>query len=549
MSLGPRGRAGLALLIYLALWIWRPIAFHALVHPTSLAVAPRSPDPAFFVWALRWWPYAIAHGLDPLRPAIIGVPVGRDLTWTAPIPGPSAVLAPISVPFGPVVAFNFLLILSIPVAALCAFLLCSRITRTFLPALAGGYVFGFSPFEIDHTSVGHLNLMLAFLLPLGVYVMVLGWERSISTRTTIVLLSAILAFEFLTSTELFATTAAVAGVTLVLLLVMSPRDVRRRLFGVVRSVLIAYAIALVVVSPLLFAMASDPAPPVGDVPGYASVSPAAMLIPRPFGRENLGFLSKDARATTEPSGDGYLGIPLVVIAVWFFVERRRTVAGRVLPTLLLLLLAAELGPRLGTISLPWGWIWRLPPIDHAFPARLGVYIALVAGVILSMWLSAGGPRWLRWTIAGLAIASLLPYYLILSPPSPRLDPAFAGGNGPSRLTGRDVVLVLPDHNDTAMLWQAESGMRFRLADGFTNYHITRHHGQPRVVSQIESLGPNVALERRFGEFLRRSGVTAVIVNPSVPSPWPEVLTALGLSPQRVGGFDLYRVPTLGLSLP
>ena len=36
-------------------------------------------DSKLYVWALRWWPYAVEHGLNPLHPNIIWA--HRGSTW------------------------------------------------------------------------------------------------------------------------------------------------------------------------------------------------------------------------------------------------------------------------------------------------------------------------------------------------------------------------------------------------------------------------------------------------------------------------------------
>src|SRR5574337_912738 len=43
-------------------------------------------DPTFFIWCLVWWPYAIAHHLNPFVCSLIYVPDGFNLTWATSIP-------------------------------------------------------------------------------------------------------------------------------------------------------------------------------------------------------------------------------------------------------------------------------------------------------------------------------------------------------------------------------------------------------------------------------------------------------------------------------
>ena len=63
-----------AFLIYAALafvFFGLPVA----AHPSSECICfPGSPDPGVYMWALAWWPHAIAHGLDPIHSHVVFAP-------------------------------------------------------------------------------------------------------------------------------------------------------------------------------------------------------------------------------------------------------------------------------------------------------------------------------------------------------------------------------------------------------------------------------------------------------------------------------------------
>src|SRR5262245_30995880 len=73
----PALQGGIALLAYLVAWVStvaRPLAFH----PGLARLDQYNMDPNFFVWCLRWWPYALMHGLNPLHTSQIAAPVGTS---------------------------------------------------------------------------------------------------------------------------------------------------------------------------------------------------------------------------------------------------------------------------------------------------------------------------------------------------------------------------------------------------------------------------------------------------------------------------------------
>src|SRR5579871_734430 len=53
-------------------------------------------DSAMIIWSLAWWPYAIAHGLNPFIARVIWAPVGFNLAWATATPGPALLLWPIT---------------------------------------------------------------------------------------------------------------------------------------------------------------------------------------------------------------------------------------------------------------------------------------------------------------------------------------------------------------------------------------------------------------------------------------------------------------------
>ena len=77
-------------------------------------------------------------------------------------------------------------------------------TGAWLPSLVGGYVFGFSSYELGQ-MLGHLHLVPIFLVPAAVHLVLLRMDEAISVRRFVVLMAAVFAFQVLISTEvLFA---------------------------------------------------------------------------------------------------------------------------------------------------------------------------------------------------------------------------------------------------------------------------------------------------------------------------------------------------------
>ncbi len=140
-----------ALAIYTTVWL--TTAAKPLLHNVGDAhLFQVSMDPNFYTWCLRWWPWAIAHGQDPLFAHVIRAPVGTSLAWVTTVPPVALLGTPLTLAAGPIAAFNILTAIALPLSAWAAFVLCRRLTRQFWPSLAGGAVFGFSAYEMTHVT-------------------------------------------------------------------------------------------------------------------------------------------------------------------------------------------------------------------------------------------------------------------------------------------------------------------------------------------------------------------------------------------------------------
>ena len=190
-----------AFLIYLAislLFFGLPLAGHF-----SSYYLGRDADPPQMMWLLQWWPFAIRHHLNPFLTDYVWAPVGFNFAWMTSTPLAAILAAPLTNAVGLVRSLNILTILGAPTAAFSAFLLCKRVSRSFWPSMFGGFVFGFSSYMMGQT-LGHLNLVLVFPIPLAAYLVVRWFEGSVRDSTFVAFLALTLIAEFLLDMEVLA---------------------------------------------------------------------------------------------------------------------------------------------------------------------------------------------------------------------------------------------------------------------------------------------------------------------------------------------------------
>jgi len=546
-SASPAVQGLAALVIYLAIWIITE-TFPLLAHPGRPQLDQLSTDPNFYVWSLRWWPYAVAHDLNPLYSTLIGAPTGYGLSWVTSIPPLGLLAFPVTELAGPVVTFNLLVIAAIPLSGWAAFVVCRRLTGRFWASLAGGAVYGFSAYEMNHIFSGQLNLAFAPLLPLIAYLMLAWWDRVIGSRIFVFLLALAMAAQFYLFLETFADMTAVLVLGLAVGYLLADRADRKLVAGLSLRVGIAYAIAMVLIAPYLkYALSHQPTG-FSSRPDSASLKLASLVVPWSSQTFGLGWLARAAAPLAGPDLDGYVSIPLLAIAVALCAVAWRRRMTRFLIVIVVLLILLALGPTLhidslsAVVRLPWGRVWSLPIARSAYPVRLMVFVFLALAVMTALWLAGPSKRWwARWPLALLAAAAIAANTPALALQNQSGFPAFiTTGEYRQYLTPGETVVALSERGNVALLWQAQTDFYPKVAGGFINKAITGYDGVPFPVAQLARRGLTKRDVQRFRSYLTTARVGAILVEENEAGPWPAIFTRLGLHGQAVGGVIVYK---------
>lgn len=464
------------------------------------------------------------------------------------IPALAAVFAPVTWLAGPVAAYNVASVLAPALAAWTAFLLCRHITHSFWPSLAGGYLYGFSSYELGQLQ-GHMHMSAVFLVPLAALLLLRHVEGSLDDRALAFRLGPLLAVQFLLSTELLftLTLAILAGVFIAAASVPSRRARLRRLW---RPLAGAYCTAGVLTSPMLvYALLHFQRESLNE-PGRFSADLLNLVVPTRLTAVNADWARQTAAwfIGNDAENGAYLGLPLLAIVVWFAWQRRKSAAARFLLAGLVLAIVAELGPYLrvrgATYSpLPWKPLVHLPLLNNVLPVRFALYAALAAAVIAAMWAAGRAPTWLRVALTAAAVAAILPAlghgYWHGQPHRPAF---FAEGVYRTCLPPDALVLALPYPSvNEMMLWQAEAGFRFRLADAWLSPVVP--HGVPdlRVLLALHDNEAPPGGSAAIVALARAEGAVAIIIDRRHPEPWRHLFAATELRIQAIGGVDVWDV--------
>ena len=531
----------LALGLYLAVWLptlARPLVLHA----TQAQLDQANPDPNFYVWGMGWWPYAIGHGLNPLFSSLIGAPAGHALAWVTTAPPLALLATPLTLTAGPVVAFNLVTAVGLPVSAWAAFVLCRRLTGRFWPSIVGGAVYGFSAFEMGHNFAGQINLTYSLLLPILGYLILRWRDESISPRAFVILAGLTMALQFYLFMEIFADMTAILAVGLLVGIWLGGRDNRPALLRLARLTACAYAIALVLALPYLAYALPTPRPRPATIPPQDL---ASLVLPARASTYSISWLTHTAATPHGVSAGGYIGIPLLALAVLMAITGWRSRLVRFLTCMLALIIVASLGPSLyveGHVirRLPWARLWYLPFVRNAFPARLMLFAFLVLAVAAALWLAkpATPMLWARWSLAVFVIAGLVLGSSPLAITQHTTVPAFvSAGHYRNELSPGEIVVVVSTVGNAGMLWQAESGFYMRIAGGFINRGLTRRTDLPRPVQNLAFATPaNVA---HFERYIKTAHVGAILLDARYEPRWAGIFLRVGLVGHTIGDVIVY----------
>jgi hypothetical protein len=510
-------------------------------------------DPRLFTWSLAWWPYSISHGHDPLATDLIWASTGVNLTWVTTIPGPSLLTWPVTEVLGPVASLNLLQLAAPALGGWATFLVCRRVTGAFWPSLAGGYFFGFSTFVLNHMT-GHPNLTLAFPVPLAAYLVLRRVDGSIGPLTFVAAMAGNLVLLFSIFTEVFATATVFGAMALVAAIAVARRGARGALVRTAGLIALGYLVAGAVVSPYVLATIREmPSRQLASLVN-GSEDLLSFVVPRIttlVGGDAFSELTQRFPAPLIGDG-GYLGIPLILIMLWFGATQWRRRATWLLWGLALAFALASMGPVLHiagreTVDLPWTLVESLPLINHAVPDRFAMYLWLVIAVMVAVWLAARPRSPARWglvLVAALAIfpdLSALPYHV-----EARLPSFFSQGLYRRHLEPGEVVLVLPLGRQRRglsahdMYWQAETDMYFRLATGYTAGFVPPGN-RARMVRCLRHDRPDLVRPRAFVDYILEQRVETIIVSPGYAKRWRPLLSLLEVDPVESGGLTLYEL--------
>ncbi|MBM7519383.1 hypothetical protein [Nocardioides nitrophenolicus] len=432
-------------------------------------------DSNAFEFYLAWNVHALVNGQDPFYTHVMYAPEGLDLGNAISIPGPSLLVAPVTLLFGGTAGYNVAFLLPIVLAAVATYLLAIELGANRIGALLAGSLVVVAPYFAGH-GLGHMNLMWIFGLPAIAWLVARHVNGRLRLRWLACGVAVVIAFTLASSSELFVTQIAFGLVAWAVALVIAEQRHRRPLVRAGIATVCGGIGGLVLGAPVIYASFRSGIPetaanPVRSYPADLTnlLAPTELMEfgSRTFAPLRSTWLGNGAENTA------YLTVPLIVFVLcvlWVARGSRRLVALLVFGAIALV---CSFGPSLTiagkpTVDMPWLVATHLPVIEHALPVRFSSFVWMAAALLVALvWTSRQLPRLLTGVLAVLAVVLVLPNLTAMTFPVDTSVPAyFADGHWRKDIDAGDNVLVLaPGEMGPGLRWSEATGFAFNTPTG------------------------------------------------------------------------------------
>lgn len=530
---------GLSALLVSAMTRWNP--FHN---------TPFGGDPAFFLWALKWWPHSLFSLHDPFQPPIF-YPHGENLAWITSVPTVALIAAPITLLAGPILALNAINTLALVANGTLVYLIGRELDCKKFSACVGAILFYFSSYTWGQL-LGHLGLVVSAFAIALVYLTILRVEGRTSRIKYIATAALLLALQFGVSNEVYATLIFFSAIAaIVLLLSFGWKVAWKKVVCIGSEWTFAILGSLLLLSPYLYEMFTHFVSNFQNISQYVA-DPINYVVPTQtnwlLGRAFSAVSSKFAGNMSEQNV--YLGLPtlaLLAIAGRGFYSKP---LNRALLISLLVVALCSFGPRLTllgipTVWLPWSWVEKLPLIGEALPSRFGLYTSLLAAILVGRILTAV-PKWDTKVLAVASLCLVLPNLGVYWPGRVPQSSFFTSGAYKSAIPESAKVLVLPTYERGGYqpaTWQAQSNFWFVLTNGPAPAYASTRAKYPSLFAPGGNSG---VYGYALLMFMEETGTQFVLTDAGESDGLTEAFRALKFPYQQYGPVEVFEISKAAL---
>jgi hypothetical protein len=442
-------------------------------------------DQALFEWMLAHGARVVTEFVNPFVSYQMNVPDGVNLMANTSVLAISLPLAPVTLLFGPHVAFTVFLTAALIATAVSWYAVLSRhLVSSRFAAWIGALVAAFGPSMVSHAN-GHPNIVSQFVVPLIIWRVLRLRESGRWLRDGLVL-GLLVVWQAFINLEILLMTAVGLGVFVVVAALLRP-DYRRSVRSYAAGLGVAAVVAGCILAYPLYVLFFGPQAYHGlsaNIRAYGADLASFFA----FSRESVaGSIQPPRRLAQNPSEENaFFGLPLVVLvaAVVWWLRREAVVAALAVTGLLFAVLS--LGPTIRLrgrntgVPSPWALLDELPVLDSVVPTRWALAATPIVGLLLAIGcdraarLTRENPaakrpiRYVTATVLAMALLPIAPTAL----PTRRLAPTpeFITSGAWRQYADPDrsvVPLPLPASSyPDPLRWSAETGLDLRIPRGY-----------------------------------------------------------------------------------
>ncbi|MEV0899627.1 hypothetical protein [Actinoplanes sp. NPDC049802] len=443
-------------------------------------------DQAFFEWMLAHGARVLTDGVYPFFSDRMNYPDGVNMMANTSVLAVSLPLTPITLLFGPHVAFNVFLTGALALTGASWYLVLSRRFVTSRPAAWVGALFcTFAPSMVSHAG-GHPNIVSQFLVPVIIWRTLELRVRGRALRNGLIL-AGLLIWQAFINLEILFMTAVGLGLFCAVMAVVRWRAHRGEILPFLRALGVTAAATLAVLAYPLSVQFFGPQSYQGlaefvrnfgaDLASFAAYSRHSMA----------GDTATASRLTQNAAEENaFFGWGLIVLFLGLLVWLRRSRAVLTLGGIAILFGAMSLGPRIVLngvdTGIPgiWALLHHLPVLDSAVPTRWAMAIAPIVGIVLAFGCqraadmmraqpaSRGPVRVAMITAVAMALVPLIPRPMA----TVRMDPVpefVTSGAWRDYVDEQHTVVTLPLPDSTypdPLRWTATTGHEMRIAGAY-----------------------------------------------------------------------------------
>lgn len=445
-------------------------------------------DQSFFEWMLAHGARVVTDGANPFVSYQVNVPEGINLMANTSVLAVSIPMAPITLAFGPHIAFNVFLTGALMLTGVSWYYVLSRhFVTSKVAAWVGALFAAFAPSMVAHAN-GHPNIISQFLIPLIIWRTLCLKESGRAVRNGVAL-GLLIVWQAFINLEILFMTAVGVGV-FVAIVGLSKAEHRRYFKTFVAGLGVTAVVALTLLAYPLYIQFFGPQAYHGlahDIRNFGADLASYWNYSR---RSIAGDWETAMYMTQNPSEENAFfgwGIPVLFIGLVVWMRRSRVVIG--LASVALLFAVMSLGPEIRYIGKdtgvagPWELLHGVPILNSVVPTRWALAVAPVLAILLAIGIQRANGlvldrpravlpvRLVTATLVSLSLIPLFPTPLLTQPMVP--TPAFiTNGTWREYVDEQHTVVTLPLPDATfpaAARWSAYTGLDMRLPRGYGLY--------------------------------------------------------------------------------